>query len=132
MNSASTQKHRMVLKAGSLVFGLSSIALLVVPGYFNQLLGLASSAELEWSMRMTAITLVALSGNMYAHANCGSDRSVLFAARVMMFSALALGVLTLLQPAALTWFSIAYALVGFAFSGAYLWAFASSTRRDAP
>lgn len=132
MNSAPTRKVRLVLRAGALVFGLSSVALLLVPGYFNELLGLANLAELEWSMRMTAITLIALSGNMYAHAARGTDQSVRIVGRVMMLSAFALGVLTLLQPASLTWFSIAYALVGFGFSTAYLWAFASSVRRDAP
>jgi hypothetical protein len=41
----------------------------------------------------------------------------------MIFSAAALGVLTLLIPTSLTWFTIAYAAVGFGFSLAYLWAF---------
>lgn len=112
------------------MFGLSSVALLVIPKYFNELLGLVSSSELEWSMGMTAITLVALSGNMYAHASRGTDKSVLFAGRVMMLSAFALGVLTLLQPATLTWFSVAYAFVGFGFSLAYAFAFFSSNKSN--
>ncbi|MFM2024661.1 MAG: hypothetical protein RLZZ56_674 [Actinomycetota bacterium] len=70
-------------------------------------------------MRMTGITLVALSGNMFAHASKGSDESVILASRVMLFSAFALGVLTLLLPATLNWFTILYAAVGFSFSAAY-------------
>ena len=110
---------RKVLLTGSTVFGLSAIALVATPQFFNELLGLASNPALEWSMRMTGITLVALAGNMFAHARKGSDEAVHLAARVMMFSAFALGVLTLLLPTTLNWFTILYATVGFSFSAAY-------------
>ena len=110
---------RKVLRLGSIVFGLSAVALTLTPGLFNALLGLENSLALEWSMRMTGITLVALSGNMFAHASRGSDKSVLLAARVMMPSAFALGVLTLLIPVNLNWFTYLYAAVGFGFSAAY-------------
>jgi hypothetical protein len=110
---------RRVLMTGSVVFGLSALALTITPGLFNALLGLETTPALEWSMRMTGITLVALSGNMFAHASRGSDKSVMLAARVMMPSAFALGVLTLLIPVNLNWFTYLYAAVGFGFSVAY-------------
>ncbi|MCF8536170.1 MAG: hypothetical protein K9G66_04735 [Rhodoluna sp.] len=115
-------RFRLVLRAGSVVFGLSAIALVVAPKLFNELLGLVSTANLEWSMRMTGITLVALAGNMFSHSTRGSVESVRLAGFVMMFSAFALGVLTLLIGVPLTWFTIAYAIVGFGFSAAYMWA----------
>ena len=112
---------RKVLATGATVFGLSALLLLVAPGLFNELLGLSTNPALEWSMRMIAITLVALCGNMLSVSLKGTDKSVLFSARVMTFSAAALGVLTLLTPVAtLTWFDYAYAAVGFGFSLAYL------------
>ena len=112
---------RKVLAAGATVFGLSVLLLLVAPGLFNELLGLSTNPALEWSMRMIAITLVALCGNMLSVSLKGTDKSVLFSARVMTFSASALGVLTLLTPVStLTWFDYAYAAVGFGFSLAYL------------
>jgi hypothetical protein len=112
-------KLRIVLRAGAAVFGLSALALVIAPTLFNELLGLQSTPELEWSMRMTGITLVALAGNMFSHSTRGTDSSVLLTAKVMAVSAFALGVLTLLIPAAFTWFTIAYAIVGFGFSAAY-------------
>ncbi len=118
----SVARFRLVLRAGSVVFGLSAIALVVAPKLFNELLGLVSTANLEWSMRMTGITLVALAGNMYSHSTRGSVESVRLAGFVMMFSAFALGVLTLLIGVPLTWFTIGYAIVGFGFSAAYMWA----------
>ena len=118
----SVARFRLVLRAGSVVFGLSAIALVVAPSLFNELLGLVSTADLEWSMRMTGITLVALAGNMFSHSTRGSVESVRLASFVMMFSAFALGVLTLLIGVPLTWFTIAYAIVGFGFSAAYMWA----------
>ena len=113
---------RKVLAAGSLVFGLSAIALIAVPGIFNQLLGLQTSADLEWAMRMIGITLVALSGNMYLVSKHGTDKAVLFSGRLMLISAAGLGVITLTIPTNGSWFAQAYAMVGFGFSAAYAWA----------
>jgi hypothetical protein len=70
-------------------------------------------------MRMIGITLVALAGNMFSVSSRGSEESVMFSARVMLISAFALGVITLCVPVPLTWFTIAYAVVGFGFSAAY-------------
>ena len=111
---------RNVLRAGSVVFGSSAVILVLLPGFFNQLLGFSTTAELEWAMRMIGITLVALAGNMYSVSSRGTDKSVLFSGRVMSFSAGALGLLTLMVPGGLNWFSILYALIGFGFSAAYL------------
>jgi O-antigen/teichoic acid export membrane protein len=118
----STTRVRWVLRAGSTVFGLSAVLLIAAPTLFNNLLGLASTLELEWAMRMVGITLVALAGNMFSVASRGSEASVRFSARVMQLSALALGLLTLMIPAQLNWFTVLYACVGFGFSAAYTWA----------
>ena len=112
---------RRVLIAGATVFGLSALFLLFAPALFNELLGFTSNSELEWAMRMIAITLVALCGNMLSVALNGKDEAVLFSARVMALSAAALGALTLLTPVTnLTWFDFVYAGVGFSFSLAYI------------
>lgn len=118
-DSCVVSRLRLILKAGSVVFGLSAIVLLVLPGFFNKLLGFASTDELEWAMRMIAITLVALAGNMFSVSTRGSDQSVNFSGRVMMISAFGLGLLTLLIPVELNWFTIGYSLIGFGFSAAY-------------
>jgi hypothetical protein len=112
---------RKVLATGATVFGLSAILLLVAPGLFNELLGLTTDPALEWSMRMIAITLVALCGNMLSVSMKGTDSAVLFSARVMALSAAGLGSLTLLTPVpSLTWFDYVYAAIGYGFSLAYL------------
>jgi hypothetical protein len=119
--SALTIKRlRTILKIGSTVFGLSALFLLIDPKTFLELLNLETSESLEWSMRMIAITLIALTGNMLSVSRFGSETSVLFSARVMVVSAAALGALTLLIPAEFGWFTIAYAAIGFMFSVAYL------------
>ena len=122
--SALTIKRlRTVLKFGSAIFGLSALFLLVDPKTFLELLNLDTTDSLQWSMRMIAITLIALTGNMLSVSRFGSETSVVFSARVMVVSAAALGGLTLLIPAEFGWFTIAYAAVGFLFSLAYLSAF---------
>jgi O-antigen/teichoic acid export membrane protein len=119
--SALTIKRlRTILKFGSLVFGISAPFLLIAPTTFLELLNLETSESLQWSMRMIAITLIALTGNMLSVSRFGSETSVVFSARVMVVSAAALGALTLLIPAEFTWFTIAYAAIGFLFSLAYL------------
>jgi len=111
---------RNVLKAGSMVFGASALFVLVLPDLFLDLLGLSQSDEMAWAMRMIGITLVALAGNMWNNAGQTSDERVGNVAKVMCVSATSLGVLTLLIPREITWFSYLYAAVGFGFGLAYL------------
>lgn len=112
---------RRVLLTGATVFGFSALLLLVAPSLFNELLGISSTPELDWAMRMIGLTLVALAGNMMSVSLRGKDSTVSFSAQVMAVSAFGLGVLTLLIPVeTLTWFDYAYAAVGFGFSLAYL------------
>jgi len=117
------KRLRTILKFGATVFGLSALFLLVSPVTFLELLNLETNESLQWAMRMIAITLIALTGNMLSVARFGSETSVVFSARVMVVSAAALGALTLLIPAEFGWFTIAYAAIGFLFSLAYLTAF---------
>ena len=114
-------KHplRIVLRTGSAVFGLSAVFLLSLPVLFLELLALPTGDDQVWSMRMIAVTLVALSGNMLVVSLYANIKGVRFASRVMQFAAFGLGALTLAVPAELTWFSYLYAAIGFAFSAAY-------------
>ena len=111
---------RKVLKTGALVFGLSSLFLVVLPSIFLDLLQLDKSDSLIWSMRMIGITVFALAGNLWNNAGQSDDRRVGNVAKIMCVSAAALGVVTLLIPAQLGWFTILYSAVGFGFSIAYL------------
>jgi len=118
-NTSKVSSLRLVLRAGASVFGLSAILLIALPRFFADLLGMMGSNDLDWSMRMIGLTLVALTGNMLVVSLHGSDRGVLFSARVMQIAAFGLGAITLLIPTGWNWFVILYALVGFGFSLAY-------------
>ena len=118
-NTSKVSSLRLVLRAGAMVFGLSAILLIALPRVFTDLLGMMGSNDLDWSMRMIGLTLVALTGNMLVVSLHGSDRGVLFSARVMQIAAFGLGAITLLIPTGWNWFVILYALVGFGFSLAY-------------
>ena len=111
---------RKTLKAGSLVFGGSAIFLLAAPGVFLDLMALDSSDQMQWSMRMIAITVFALAGNMWNNSGQSSVDRVVNVARVMFISALTLGILTLMVPVELTWFTYMYAAIGFGFAISYL------------
>ena len=111
---------RNILKAGSIVFGFSALFLLVLPALFLDLLALDETEPLIWSMRMIAITLFALAGNMWNNSKQTDDSKVSHVAKIMCLSATALGVLTLMIPAELTWFSYLYAAIGFSFAISYL------------
>lgn len=118
-NRGNVSALRLVLRAGATVFGLSAVLLIALPRFFTDLLGMVGSREVDWSMQMIGLTLVALAGNMLNVSLNGSDKAVFFSARVMQFSAFGLGVLTLLIPNSYTWFVILYAAVGFGFSAGY-------------
>jgi hypothetical protein len=92
---------------------------LALPVLFLELLALPTGDDQVWSMRMIAITLVALTGNMLVVSLYANVKGVRFASRVMQFAAFGLGALTLAVPAELNWFTYLYAAVGFGFSAAY-------------
>jgi hypothetical protein len=114
------QRLRGVLRLGALVFAISSLVLFIAPRVFTDLLGMPGSLSLDWSMQLSGVTILTLGGLMFVIAQAGSTNGVLWAARVMMFGAFGLGVMTLLIPTGVTWFVILYALIGFGFSAAYL------------
>ena len=112
---------KQTLKAGSLVFGASALFLLIAPNLFLELLDLESNDQMVWSMRMIAITLIALAGNMWQNSKLNNNAAALkFVGRVMFLSAAALGFLTIFIPSPLTPFAIGYAIIGFGFAISYL------------
>lgn len=119
---------RKTLIVGSLVFGISSVFLLIAPAIFLHLLGMDISSQLQWSMRMIGITVFALAGNMWNNAKQADDSRVINVARIMCVSAALLGILTLLLPSSLTWFAYLYAIIGFSFSAAYLFNLVKKSR----
>ena len=108
------------LKAGTMVFGLSALFLLIAPGLFLDLLGIDETDQMIWAMRMIAITLIALAGNMWQNSKLNTASSLGFVGRVMFIAAAALGFLTVFIPNELTPFAILYAIIGFGFSVSYL------------
>lgn len=112
---------RKTLKLGAVVFGLSALLLLVAPSFFLDLLQLdTASLALIWAMRMIGITLVALAGNMWLNSESSSEKRLIAVATVMAIAATGLGVLTILIPTQLSWFTYLYAAVGLLFGLNYL------------
>jgi len=111
---------KQTLKAGSIVFGLSALFLLISPKIFLDLLGVSTNNEMIWSMRMIAVTLIALAGNMWQNSKLNNASSLGYVGRVMFVAAAGLGFLTIFIPASLTPFAIGYAVIGFGFSISYL------------
>jgi hypothetical protein len=120
MNStAAVNSLRITLRVGAAVFAVSAALLAISPSLFLQLLGLEESTALNWAMRMIAVTLIALTGNMYVVSRTGSEDGIKQAAAVMMVSAMGLGLLTLAIPAEMNLFTLGYAGIGFGFAAAY-------------
>jgi uncharacterized membrane protein len=110
---------RITLKVGATVFGLSAVLLALMPSLFLELLGLNTDTALQWSMRMIAITLIALTGNMLVVAQTAPAYGVRRAAIVMMIAATGLGAVTLAIPVELNLFTQGYAAIGFGFGAVY-------------
>ena len=111
---------KQTLRAGSIVFGLSALFLLIAPGVFLDLLEVTNNSEMIWSMRMIGIILVALAGNMWQNSKLNNSTALGYVGRVMFVAAAGLGFLTIFIPVPLTPFAIGYAAIGFGFSLSYL------------
>jgi hypothetical protein len=111
---------KQTLRAGSIVFGLSALFLLIAPKIFLDLLGVTNNNEMIWAMRMIGITLIALAGNMWQNSKLNNAAGIGYVGRVMFIAAAGLGFLTIFIPASLTPFAIGYAVIGFGFSISYL------------
>lgn len=111
---------KQTLKAGSIVFGLSALFLLIAPGIFLDLLGVTNNSEMIWAMRMIGIILLALAGNMWQNSKLNNETALGYVGRVMFVAAAGLGFLTIFIPVSLTPFAIGYAAIGFGFSLSYL------------
>jgi len=111
---------KQTLRAGSIVFGLSALFLLIAPSVFLDLLGVTNNSEMIWAMRMIGIILVALAGNMWQNSKLNNAAGIGYVGRVMFIAAAGLGFLTIFIPAPLTPFAIGYAVIGFGFSISYL------------
>jgi len=111
---------KQTLRAGSIVFGLSALFLLIAPKIFLDLLDVTSNPEMIWAMRMIGIILLALAGNMWQNSKLNNAAGIGYVGRVMFIAAAGLGFLTIFIPAPLTPFAIGYAVIGFGFSISYL------------
>jgi hypothetical protein len=119
---------RNTLRAGSMVFGLSALILILLPATFLRLLNLETGSQLQWSMRMIGITVFALAGNMWQNAHQKDEKRLQLVGRIMCVSAALLGALTLIIPTTLSWFAYLYAAVGFGFALSYLVNLISASR----
>jgi hypothetical protein len=111
---------KQTLRAGSIVFGLSALFLLIAPGVFLDLLEVTNNSEMIWAMRMIGVTLIALAGNMWQNSKLNNAAGIAYVGRVMFIAAAGLGFLTIFIPVPLTPFAIGYAAIGFGFSLSYL------------
>jgi hypothetical protein len=116
---------RRILLAGSAVFLISAVFLLLAPDLFAQWLGLATEDGTTWSLRMLGAVLVALAGQMFL-VRRGSETTVRGAAVVMIVGGGLMTLLTFIVPAEWTLLRWAYLVFGLGFIAAYLIALARS------
>lgn len=115
---------RRVMAAGGVVFGLTGVFLVSVPGLFATLIGVVG-VEADWAFRMMGVLLIPLSALLLM------ARTVLsaFAARgfAMLMIAVCLGLsgVTLLAPGPATVTRYGFIAVGLLFALAYAWALVS-------
>ena len=110
---------RGILGAGSLVFLISSVVLIILPTYFGDLLGLTTSETSDWALRMMGATLLALSGQMWL-VRSSPEITIRRSAAVMIVAGGAMTLFTVLMPAGWTIARFAYLGIGLGFLTAYL------------
>jgi len=111
---------RGVLAAGAVVFAVSALVALVVPGLLADGLGLRPSVEGEWALRMVGACLVALAGQMWLVRRSDAP-AIRGAAVVMIVGGGLMTLLTVFLPADAGWTLLRwlYLLFGATFVIAY-------------
>jgi len=111
---------RGVLAAGAVVFAVSALVALVVPGLLADGLGLRPSVEGEWALRMVGACLVALAGQMWLVRRADAP-AIRGAAVVMIVGGGLMTLLTVFLPADAGWTLLRwlYLLFGATFVIAY-------------
>ena len=130
MKGFSVKPLRTILGLGALVFAVSAVALVVAPELFAEWLGIATTADVGWSLRLMGAVLVALAGQMFL-VRRGDDRTVRRASVVMIFGGGLMTVVTLTAPGDPTPLRHAYAAFGALFCLGYIiallrWRYASN------
>ncbi len=110
---------KSILGVGSVVFLVSSVALIILPTYFGDLLGLITSETSDWALRMMGAALLALSGQMWL-VRSAPEISIRRSAAVMIVAGGAMTVFTVIMPADWTIARFAYLGIGLGFVSAYL------------
>jgi hypothetical protein len=110
---------RGILGVGSVVFLVSSVALIILPTYFGDLLGLITSETSDWALRMMGAALLALSGQMWL-VRSAPEITIRRSAAVMIVAGGAMTVFTVIMPADWTIARFAYLGIGLGFLTAYL------------
>jgi len=108
-----------VLAAGSLVFLVSAMCLLIAPDAFADWIGLATDQAVSWSLRMTGVCLIGLAGLMWL-VRRADDAGIRGAAAVMIIASGGMSILTATLPGAWTPVRWAYLAVGAGFCLTYV------------
>lgn len=111
---------RLVLTVGAAVFAVAGVVLLLAPGLFAQLLGLAGTeGSTTWALRMVGAALVPLAGLMVLVRRL-RDHHAVGAALVMLVASLLMSILTITMPGTWTFVRAALLGIGLVFSAAYI------------
>lgn len=119
MKDSSVNALRTIVGLGASVFSVSAVALLVAPTLFAQWLGIATTPDVGWSLRLMGAVLVALAGLMFL-VRRGNEQTVRRAALVMIVGGGLMTLVTLIAPGDPTLLRYAYAFVGASFCVAYV------------
>jgi hypothetical protein len=133
MANIGQKSTRQMMAAQGSIFALAAFALLFAPARFADILGLTTTDSVTWSLRITGIVLIPLVYTLFVVRGSLPNHVVRAFAILMAAISLALGVVTLLAPGPTPIGRGVFALVGFGFAFAYVWAFwRDAQNRDTP
>jgi len=130
MANSGQKSTRQIMAAGGSIFALAAFALLFAPARFADILGLTTTDSVTWSLRITGIVLIPLVYTLFVVRGSLPNHVVRAFAILMAAVSLALGVVTLLAPGPAPIGRSVFALVGFGFAVAHVWALWRDSRHD--
>ena len=111
-----------MLRSSAVLLALSALALLIRPGTVIGLIGLTSSRELEWGLRLIGLLVVSMAALITLVAAFLGERGLRQAAAILMLTSASFAILLLFSPSGWGFWNVLLVILALTLAAGYFFA----------